>query len=316
MTYKKEILFIGNDFDKFDHDILFPIIRAMGVNIKRVHPSEISVFFSTDSATFYHDNEVLRPDLVVGWVFEDILHLGINILEAFERNGVPVINKGHVLYCAQNKYINTAMMQAAGVPFPGALSGKKLSFIRKHHRKFNFPLVIKPIIGFGGHGIHKIMDETELFDLLESSSGEYYLQPFINNPGRDIRIICINHKVVNAIYRIAKDGEWITNLSSGATPVYFEPSEELIKIAEKASLAAGTLYSGLDIIECLAENNYQVLEVNSCPSTHYAYTNSDEEPRILYYLADYLVQAAHDYERAINFWKPCNKAYIKVKESV
>lgn len=229
MTRQKEIVFIGNDFDKFDHDILFPIIRAMGVEVKRVHPYDISVFFDTDSATFYCNDEVLKPDLVVGWVFEDILHLGINILEAFERTGVPVINKGHVLYCAQNKYINTAMMQVASVPFPRVLSGKKLSFLRQHFRKFNFPLVIKPIIGFGGNGVLKVNDEYELFDLLSQSGEEYYVQPFINNPNRDIRIICINHKVVNAIYRCAKEGEWITNLSSGAIPVSFEPSEELIK---------------------------------------------------------------------------------------
>lgn len=76
------------------------------------------------------------------------------------------------------------------------------------------------------------------------------------------------------------------------------------------------MYSGLDIVESVAENDYKILEVNSCPSTHYAYSNQNEEPKILYYLADYLVRAANDFEKTLKSWKPNIQSYNKVKESV
>ncbi|MDD4250254.1 MAG: tetrahydromethanopterin:alpha-L-glutamate ligase, partial [Methanosarcina sp.] len=106
---------------------------------------------------------------------------------------------------------------------------------------------------------------------------------FIENPGRDIRAFVVGGTAIGAIYRKAAAGSWVNNLSQGGSADRCVLTDEQKEIAEKASLAVGTTFAGIDIIEgpeAQTENETKkiedgskgnkqgsrILEVNGTPS--------------------------------------------------
>ena len=94
--------------------------------------------------------------------------------------------------------------------------------------------------------------EASLERLLEER-GMLYIQEFIENPGRDIRVFVVGGTAIGAIYRKAAAGSWVNNLSQGGSADRCVLTNEQKEIAEKASLAIGTTFAGVDIIEGFAE---------------------------------------------------------------
>lgn len=130
------------------------------------------------------------------------------------------------------------------------------------------------------------------------------VQPFVKNPGRDIRVLCINYHAVVAINRYAPEGGWITNTVAGGRPELAQLNNELIKIAEDASRACNTLISGVDVIEDISSGDYKILEVNSCPSAQPNFDLIGESPVFLFELARFLVYLLENFEDGLRNWKP------------
>jgi len=94
-----------------------------------------------------------------------------------------------------------------------------------------------------------------------------YIQEFIENPGRDIRAFVVGGVAIGAIYRKAASGSWVNNLSQGGSADRCVLTDEQKELAEKASLAIGTTFAGVDIIEgYVKESSPKILEVNGTPS--------------------------------------------------
>jgi RimK family alpha-L-glutamate ligase len=301
------ILLLGNDYDQPDHDILFPEVRRLGAEIIRVHPDNLVTQFDSAGTQFLVGGRPIFPDLVLGWVYEDILLRGMSQLEAFERAGVPVINTAHTLFCGQNKYLNSAMLHGAGVGHLPVISGRDEDALVRWADEHGYPLVLKPIVGFGGHGLQRFTDQSGMVGFIRSmrsADEHYYVQPFVPNTGRDIRVLCVNYQAVLAIHRYASQGQWITNTIAGGTPRPAQLTPEVIKIAEAASRAVGALVSGVDVVEDTSTGELRIFEVNTCPSSEPNFSIMGREPVTLYELAAFLVAASHDLDNALVTWRP------------
>ncbi|MBI3955388.1 RimK family alpha-L-glutamate ligase, partial [Candidatus Gottesmanbacteria bacterium] len=86
----------------------------------------------------------------------------------------------------------------------------------------------------------------------------FYIQQYVEKPGRDIRIHVIGGKVIAAIYR--KSSHWITNTARGAEALPCPIDKNLESIAKKAGDAIGEGVLGIDIFE--TKKGYVVNEVN------------------------------------------------------
>ena len=77
--------------------------------------------------------------------------------------------------------------------------------------------VIKPVSGHGGAGVMRVpeggLSEADRQTYL--SSGEYICQPFIEGPGEDVRVYVIGDRIIAAVRRRAKAGEFRANASLG-----------------------------------------------------------------------------------------------------
>ncbi len=292
------VMFLGDDIDEEDHNLLFPALRARGVSVIRVHPDDLVTRMDDTGITFSVAGKTITPDLVVGWVLDDLLVQGMALLDVIARAGIPVINDALTLFRAQNKYIDSSMLQRGGALRYPVIAGRNTQALATWLQELDGPAVIKPFVGFGGRGLEKLdgKEAGEAFvDKLSASGEDFYAVPWIDNPGRDIRVYTINHHAVFAIYRYAPPGEWITNVRAGGVIAMCPISKEIAELAEQASRAAGTLIGGVDLGEDTTHGQLVVYEVNSCPTC---------EPPALEALADFLAAAVDNVETALNTWKP------------
>lgn len=299
-TDRPLVVFLGDDIDEEDHDILFPALRERGVSVVRVHPTELVVTMDDTGITFSVAGQQLKPDLVVGWVLDELLIPGMAHLDVFARAGIPVINDAVTLFRAQNKYLDSSLLSLSGDLGYPVLTGRSPEALETWVRELNGPAVIKSLVGFGGRGLRKIDGEMELQEFLSElrrDGGAYYAVPWVNNPGRDIRVYTINHQPVFAMYRYAPPGKWITNVRAGGGMAMCPLNDALAALARSASEAAGTLIGGVDIGENLDTGELVIYEVNSCPTC---------EPPVLDALADFLALAVRDLDHARATWLPAH----------
>ena len=106
-------------------------------------------------------------------------------------------------------------------------------------------------------------EAKDWIDTLGGLHKEIYIQEYIESEGKDYRIIVIDGKVIGGMERVARKGDWKTNVSLGAKPSDYKPSALVKEIAIKSAEAVKADVCGVDII--IWENQPYVIEVNQCP---------------------------------------------------
>ncbi|MCX9081326.1 MAG: RimK family alpha-L-glutamate ligase [Candidatus Methanoperedens sp.] len=188
-----------------------------------------------------------------------------DILCQLEELGIAVINSPVSIMRSANKYVSSYMFRKNGIETPRTLVTNSREEALLALVSFG-RAVVKPVFGYKGIGVECVKNDEmgmqKLNGLLEKD-GFVYLQEFIPNPGRDIRVFVVNNKVSGSIYRIAPHGSWINNLSQGGNAKSCKLTAEQERLSLKAAKVIGTSYAGVDIIE--GDRSY-VLEINGTPS--------------------------------------------------
>jgi len=129
------------------------------------------------------------------------------------------------------------------------------------------PAIVKLLRGTQGVGVMLASTIPELQGILETFRGlgqDIVLQEFVaESRGRDIRALVVGGRVVGAMRRRAKRGEFRSNLHRGGRgrPVELEPG--YVDAALRATAVVGLEVAGVDLLE--TREGPTVLEVNSSP---------------------------------------------------
>jgi tetrahydromethanopterin:alpha-L-glutamate ligase len=191
--------------------------------------------------------------------------LRFDILCQLRDSGVTVINPPEAIGRAANKFVSCCLFKKNGILSPRTLVTGDIDAAFQALSLFG-RIVVKPVFGYRGIGVECVKndpDGREKLRMLLEKNSMLYLQEFIQNPGRDIRIFVVDGEVKGSIYRIAPEGSWINNLSLGGRAKACALTCEQEQIALKAAWVTGTVYAGVDIIE--GDRDY-VLEINGTPS--------------------------------------------------
>ena len=250
-----------------------------------------TVYFKAGNISLLDFDALIVRDMGTG-AFEGV-SFRFDILRELEAGGIPVINSPEAIQNAANKYHASYLLAEAGLPTPKTVAVQNLGSALRLVSKFG-DSVIKPTFGYKGKNIARVKDgelqfsdrkaesvplENALKKLLEER-GMLYIQEFIENPGRDIRVFVVGDTAIGAIYRKAVAGSWVNNLSQGGSVDRCVLTYEQKDIAEKASIAIGTTFAGVDIVECFTEiinvengkeyngieRTPKILEINGTPS--------------------------------------------------
>jgi len=131
------------------------------------------------------------------------------------------------------------------------------------------PGVVKPRFGSGGTAVTLCPDEDALVDTFARVSAAPWfeqqgalVQELVPPQGYDLRILVAGQRIVGAIFRIAAEGEWRTNIALGGSrrPVA-DPPPQACEIALAAAHAAGTALVGVDLVQDRL-GGWTVIELN------------------------------------------------------
>lgn len=194
--------------------------------------------------------------------------INASIIKQFQLAGFYVMNGYVGVFRAKNKIRTLQMLDHFGVPVPKTLVVRDPQLLEEASEEFKFPVIIKVIYGTHGRGVFIAESKRSLKPIVEyliaKEKGPVSLQEYISEAkGCDIRAFVLGKKVVAAMQRSAKSGEFRANFHKGGTVGCVELSKEEKAIAIKAAQVMGLDISGVDILR--TNKGPKVIEVNSNP---------------------------------------------------
>jgi len=129
-----------------------------------------------------------------------------------------------------------------------------------------YPAVLKPVTGSWGRLLARVHNRDSAEAIIEhrQTLGDYnhhvyYVQEYVDKPGRDIRAFVVGDRTIAAIYR--SSNHWITNTARGGEATNCPVTPELNDICVRAAQSVGGGILAIDILED-AEGNFVVNEIN------------------------------------------------------
>jgi [lysine-biosynthesis-protein LysW]--L-2-aminoadipate ligase len=130
--------------------------------------------------------------------------------------------------------------------------------------EIGYPFVLKPVVGSWGRLLAKAEDRSTAEAFIEHKATlgvnhqVFYLQEYINKPGRDIRAFVVGEDPICAIYRTSDN--WITNTARGGVATNCPLTPDLVEICQRTARAMGGGLLAIDLFE--TGNGLVVNEVN------------------------------------------------------
>jgi ribosomal protein S6--L-glutamate ligase len=135
------------------------------------------------------------------------------------------------------------------------------------HEIGSLPVIIKLLEGTQGLGVVLAENKNAATSVIEAFHGlkaRIIVQEFIKEAkGADIRAFIVDGKVVGAMKRQGKEGEFRSNLHRGGTSSVIKLSREEKEVAIAAAKAMGLGVAGVDMLQ--SKRGPLVMEVNSSP---------------------------------------------------
>jgi [lysine-biosynthesis-protein LysW]--L-2-aminoadipate ligase len=186
-----------------------------------------------------------------------------------ESVGIPAISPHKTVATCGDKLVTSSALHNAGVPIPRT----KVTFTAKSAldaiEEMGYPVVLKPLFGSWGRLLAKVTDRYAAEALLEHKTtlGGYqhsifYIQEFVDKPGRDIRTFVVGDETIAAVYRYSP--HWITNTARGGAAEACEITSELDTISRLSAKAVGGGVVAVDVFEA-PDGRLLVSEVNHTP---------------------------------------------------
>ena len=175
----------------------------------------------------------------------------MRLLNAF---GVPTVNTASVAEICGDKLMTSAALARDNVPQPHNATAFTPEAALEAIEAFGYPVVLKPVVGSWGRLLAKVNDRDAAEAVLEHKStlgsvqhSVFYIQEYIDKPGRDIRAIVIGDRVLTAMYR--KSEHWITNTARGGKATSCPVTPELNDMCVRAAEAVGGGVLAIDLFE-------------------------------------------------------------------
>ena len=219
--------------------------------------------------SIHYKGEVLNEfDAVIPRIGASVTFYGTAVLRQFEMAGVYPLNESQGISRSRDKLRTLQLLSRRGVGLPVTGFANKPDDIDDLIKMVGgAPLVIKLLQGTQGIGVVLAETDKAAESVIESFLGlkaSVLVQEYIKESGgADIRCFVIGDKVVAAMKRQAKGGEFRSNIHRGGAASLIRISPEERATAVRAANTMGLNVSGVDILR--SNHGPLVMEVNSSP---------------------------------------------------
>ncbi len=217
---------------------------------------------------FLGDGPVPRADIILPRIGASITNYGLAVVRQFDMMGMPVLNTAVAIARSRDKLRAMQLLTKKDIDVPRTVCSRTpdgvdhaLSFIG------GAPAIVK--LQQGAQGIGTMIADTpqavtSLLETLWAMGQDIILQEYIReSKGRDYRAIVVGNRVVAAMRRQAKAGEFRSNLHRGGLGVKVNLDRRYTQAAVAAVKVMGLEVAGVDMLE--GRDGPKILEINSSP---------------------------------------------------
>jgi len=301
MPTSRSILILSDDPDDADLGDLSNLVRDYGVDLTLLTPNDLTIRLDGSGGHFWHMDVQLRPDLVVGWVRENLFQHSAAQLETFERLSVPVLDSARVLMQGHSPYLKSLLLHTAKVSHLPLVAGRAPQAVIELAKEVGYPIAVRPL-GFPSPdgdplgGAVNFDNEGSLRRFLteRAAAERFYMQFQVRRIGRSARVFCVNHHPVACLLTAPDD--WPTALES--TPW------DIAAIAAQASRAVGGWACLVEVVEDLDGGCLQIRNVSVGPRLEADLSWAEARPVVLKAQAHFLSALVASGPRTLHHWRP------------
>jgi ribosomal protein S6--L-glutamate ligase len=216
----------------------------------------------------YRGEELEGLDAVIPRIGASVTFYGTAVLRQFEMMGTFPLNESVAITRSRDKLRSLQLLSRKGIGLPITGFAHKPDDVEDLIKMVGgAPLVIKLLEGTQGIGVVLAETHKAAESVIEAFMGlktNILVQEFIKEAGgSDIRCFVIGDKVVAAMKRQGKEGEFRSNLHRGGSASLIRITPEERSTAVRAAKTMGLNVAGVDLLR--SNHGPVVMEVNSSP---------------------------------------------------
>ncbi|MBB6463682.1 30S ribosomal protein S6--L-glutamate ligase [Flammeovirga kamogawensis] len=217
---------------------------------------------------FYNGKYLENIDAIIPRIGSSVTFYGTAVVRQFEMMNVFSAVGSQALTDSRDKLRSLQILAKAGVGLPKTVFTNYAKDVDHVIESVGgAPLILKLLEGTQGLGVVLAETKNAASSVIEAFNGlkaRVIAQQFIKESGgADIRVFVVDGRVIGAMKRQGKEGEFRSNLHRGGSAELIELSNEEELTALKATKAMGLGVAGVDMLQ--STNGPLVLEVNSSP---------------------------------------------------
>jgi len=243
--------------------------KKQGHSVRVIDTLRCYMNINTKKPSIHYKGELLSEfDAVIPRIGASITFYGTAVVRQFEMSGVFTVNDSVAITRSRDKLRSLQLLSRKGIGLPITGFAHSPDDINDLINMVGGPpLVIKLLEGTQGIGVVLAETRRAASSVIEAFMGlnaQIMVQEYIREAnGADIRCFVVDGKVIAAMQRQAKAGEFRSNIHRGGKAELVAISAEERKTAIRAAKVMGLNVAGVDLLR--SERGPLVMEVNSSP---------------------------------------------------
>ena len=221
-----------------------------------------------DPKIYFKSKRIDYLDAVIPRIGASVTFYGAAVVRQFEMMDVFSVVHSQALVRSRDKLRSLQLLASSGVGLPKTVFTNYSKEVNKIIESVGgAPLIVKLLEGTQGHGV--VLGPTKkasesIIEAFHAMKARVIVQEFISeSKGADIRAFVVDGKVVGAMKRQGKEGEFRSNLHQGGSGELIKLSKAERVAALKAASSMDLQVAGVDMLQ--SERGPLILEVNSSP---------------------------------------------------
>jgi ribosomal protein S6--L-glutamate ligase len=243
--------------------------KSRGFRTRLVDVLRCDLLLEAENPRLIHRGKEVRGlSVAIPRIGASVTQAGLAVARQLEAMGVPLVNGAAAIARSRDKLAALQQLAGAGVRIPRTVLARGGSEVRDLVAQVGgLPAILKLIQGTQGVGVmiaHSEAEVTSILGTLWDLGQEILLQEFIaESRGRDLRALVLGDRVVGAMRREARRGEFRSNLHRGGFGSSAQLPPDYAEAAVRAARVLGLDLAGVDLLE--SDRGPMVMELNSSP---------------------------------------------------
>ena len=264
-----KLVLLARNPSLYSHRRIVEAARGRGHEIEVINTLHVHMNITASQPLLRYGGKTLPLyDAIIPRIGASVTHYGLAVLRQFEMQGVYPLNESVAIGRSRDKLRALQLLAREGIDLPVtafAHGPRQAEDVIKEVG--GAPCVIKLLEGTQGMGV--ILAETvasaqSIIEAFSAANINILVQEFIKESGgSDVRALVVGGRVVAAMKRSSKLGDFRANLHRGGKAEQADLSAEEERTAIRAADILGLNVCGVDMLR--AKRGPVVIEVNSSP---------------------------------------------------